>query len=172
MEIARAIIGTGRPLGYAMSSCLYLMLTNLADARDSPADHIVLETLRLAPPAWLIVRPINHIDSGPDGIRRRDLGRVRQVAISPLLLQRDPERWPDPLTWQPNRWEGLGRNDPGLFAFGAGAERCFGRGLTYRVLRALVTRMQARLDDIRIARESAAKAGPLYAAADFTTASR
>lgn len=49
-------------------------------------------------------------------------------------LHRDPDAYPDPLTWSPKRWLDYGCNDIAtakkwFFAFGAGSRRCIGQHL-------------------------------------------
>ena len=107
--------------------------TQLADdlAFDRPrtsgeyalATAVVLETLRLYPPTWLIVRTSS---------RRVALGGYRfeprhNFLVSPYVLQRDPMEWPSADEFLPERW--LERPRPqGIFTpFGLGRHSCPGR---------------------------------------------
>lgn len=173
MEFARAVIGTGRPLGYALSSALYFMLENRAAAAGAPVAQMVRESLRLAPPAWLIVRAV--ADAGaapPELLLHHDLRRVRSVAVCTYLTHRDPAVWSDGERWDPQRWDGRKPNETGFVPFGAGEERCFGRKLSYDLLGVLVSVLRDRLDDVDLVRARSWRPGPLYGAARFTTERR
>ncbi|MEO6835330.1 MAG: cytochrome P450, partial [Candidatus Tumulicola sp.] len=85
-------------------------------------DRVVRESLRLYPPAWVI---------GRESLREVTLvgGTVvpaaTTVLISPLLLHRRAQSFPDPERFDPDRWLA----EPAPFAylpFGAGARRCIG----------------------------------------------
>lgn len=172
MELVRAVIGTGRPLGHALASAVYLMLHHRDRARAATVEHLVRESLRLAPPAWLVVREIAEADAAPESLGGDALRGVRSIAVCVYLAQRDPAVWSEPDVWDPSRWDGRTRNTLGFLPFGAGEERCFGRGLSYDLLVQVVGALRERLDQLTITRESALRPGPLFGLADFDTALR
>lgn len=98
--------------------------------------RVVLETMRLYPPAWAIGREtVEAIDFG--GVR---LPKGEQVWSAPWVMHRDPRFWPDPTRFDPDRWA---KNAGGLrgsesemqkrlprcvyFPFGAGPRLCIGQ---------------------------------------------
>ncbi len=98
-------------------------------AADVPAlrytEAVVLESMRLYPPAWAIGREaLQDGDLGGMPIRRGD-----QVVMSQWVMHRDPRFFPDPETFRPERWEGgLQKRLPrfAYFPFGGGPRVCIG----------------------------------------------
>jgi cytochrome P450 len=100
---------------------------------------VVDETLRLYPPAWVITRRA----LADDEISGVVVPAGTLVVLSPWLLHRRAEDWPDPDRFDPRRFlqagldggkgpdarEGLGRSAPraGYLPFGAGPRLCIGR---------------------------------------------
>ena len=93
------------------------------DLNDLPLlDHVVKESLRLFPPA-----PLNHRITARDA----ELGEYRIPAGTEVLssiyhTHRIAELYPEPLRFQPERWQNL---DPGPYAynpFSAGPRMCIG----------------------------------------------
>ncbi|MEM9069297.1 MAG: cytochrome P450 [Myxococcota bacterium] len=89
------------------------------------------ETLRLHPPAWTTGRLA--LDDHQLGPRRVEAGSL--LLISPWVLQRRPELWPNPEGFDPDRWEAL--SAPGalhpfaFFPFGGGPRKCVGEAFAY-----------------------------------------
>jgi cytochrome P450 len=119
------------------------------------ADHDLLpvaravfdETLRLYPPAWVITRstPVDTV------LGNRAIPAGSMVIVCPWLIHRDPQRWPLPDAFLPQRFE---RDRPGAVArrattkgeylpFGTGPRLCIGRDFAL-VEAALVLAMTAR----------------------------
>jgi cytochrome P450 len=100
-----------------------------ADAPQLPWTRaVVAEALRLYPPAWTIER---------DAVRGNDAAGVpiparSTVAISPYLIQRHPEFWPNPAAFEPGRFLPGGHGDPATrhryayIPFGGGRRACIG----------------------------------------------
>jgi enediyne biosynthesis protein E7 len=87
--------------------------------------RVVLETLRLLPPAWSTSREAMR-DDVLDGRRI-----PRRSLVQPLfyLTQRHPEFWEDPDRFDPDRFtpeRSLGRPPEAFTPFGLGARRCIG----------------------------------------------
>lgn len=105
----------------------------VADLEALPyTDAVVLEAIRLRPPAWAI---------GRTALERFELGGYEVAAgsvlvVSPYLLHRD-ERWfPDAATFRPERWLDEGPPRGAFIPFGAGPRQCIGEAFA---------RMEARL---------------------------
>ncbi len=89
------------------------------------AGRVVLEALRLYPPAYSI---------GREALRDCEIGgrRVRAgtiVLMSQWVVHRDPRFFADPDAFNPDRWaDGLAQRLPrfAFFPFGGGARRCIG----------------------------------------------
>lgn len=88
---------------------------------------VVDESLRLYPPAWIITR--RAVDS--DTIDGVDVPRGTLILVSPWLLHRDAQTWPNPERFDPDRFlaehPGTGDRRPGYLPFGAGQRLCIGR---------------------------------------------
>jgi cytochrome P450 len=83
---------------------------------------VVDEALRLYPPAWAISRR-SHRDDVVDG---RPVPAGTLAIISPWLVHRRPDLWPDPESFRPERFvDGTART--GYLPFGQGPRLCIGR---------------------------------------------
>ena len=93
-------------------------------------DQIVTETLRLYPSFWLLGRMVfEPIELGgyriPPGV---------SLTVSPLITQRDPRWFDDPLAFRPERWTPEFRSGLPRFAyfpFGGGEHQCIGEGFAW-----------------------------------------
>ncbi len=96
---------------------------------DLPAlvqtEFALLETLRLYPPAWALGRQaLAEVEVG--GFR---FPRGAEFIMSPWVVHRDPTQFPDPETFDPQRWrDDLQRRLPrfAYFPFGGGPRVCIG----------------------------------------------
>ena len=89
------------------------------------AGSVLAETLRLAPPVWVAPRrALTDVEVG--GV---DVPAGAHVLVSQYVTHRDPERFPDPHAFRPERWDdGFERTLPrgAYFPFGAGTRKCLG----------------------------------------------
>jgi cytochrome P450 len=99
-----------------------------ATADDWPklrfAEHVVQESMRLYPPAFILGREaIEDVTIGD-----HHLPRGMTVLMSPWVVHRDPRFWPDPETFNPDRWAAgdLDRPRFAYFPFGGGPRLCIG----------------------------------------------
>lgn len=137
--------------------------------RDATADDfdalpwtqaVISETMRLYPPAWTIER---------DAVVADDIAGVQvsvgdTVAISPYLLHRNPEFWPNPEGFDPRRFlpDAPGRPRYAFLPFGGGRRICVGAGLAQlEATLALATLAQSAWLDLE-------PAAPVRARADVT----
>jgi enediyne biosynthesis protein E7 len=104
---------------------------------------ILDETLRLYPSAFMLTR---------QSVGEQELGgyRVRAGAvafISTWVMHRNPALWPDPLRFDPERFE-PGKPAPDRFAyipFGAGPRLCIGKQLALMEAQLIVAGIARRL---------------------------
>jgi cytochrome P450 len=97
-------------------------LSRLRFGRD-----VFREALRLYPPVPMMVRSAGKNEC----FRNRDISRGSQVVISPWYLQRNPDLWPSPDTFDPQRFSSdAGRKclRQAYIPFSAGARVCPGAG--------------------------------------------
>jgi cytochrome P450 len=87
------------------------------------------EILRLYPAGWLGSR-VTSRDTSVSGV---DLPAGTMVLYSPYLTHRDPDLWPDPARFRPERFEGY-RPAWGFIPFSAGARTCLGAHLARLML--------------------------------------
>jgi cytochrome P450 len=89
-------------------------------------ERVVLESLRLYPPVWGVTRI---------ALRDCEIGEYHvpagaSVAICQYAMHRDPRYFDDPLTFDPDRWDGdLAKRLPryAYCPFGGGARLCIGK---------------------------------------------
>jgi cytochrome P450 len=89
-------------------------------------ERVVLETLRLYPPPWLVPRQTIR----PVQLGQYALPSGAHVLFSPFAIQRDSRNYPDPLIFDPDRWlpDRVGQSRRAYFPFGAGPHNCIGQG--------------------------------------------
>jgi cytochrome P450 len=86
---------------------------------------VVLETLRLYPPAWILTRRTTAATT----LGGVELPAGASVYFAPYALQRDPAAYPDPDAFDPDRWasDGTGLPQrPSFVPFGGGRRQCIG----------------------------------------------
>jgi cytochrome P450 len=84
---------------------------------------VVDEALRLFPPAWALSRRAHRNDV----IGGRAVPAGTLVIVSPWLLHRRSDSWPDPLAFRPERFLGAGGGRSAYLPFGQGPRLCIGR---------------------------------------------
>jgi len=81
------------------------------------------EALRLYPPAWLITRKAREADV----LAGREIPAGSLIIMSPWLLHRHAEVWPDPDRFDPARFLDGSAERSAFIPFGAGPRLCIGR---------------------------------------------
>jgi cytochrome P450 len=90
--------------------------------------QVLEESMRLHPPAWVLVRQALE-DDVLDGIRIPANPRLI-IAISPWVIHRQPSLWPEPERFDPERFSperSAGRPRLAYLPFGAGQRHCIGQ---------------------------------------------
>jgi cytochrome P450 len=136
--------------------------TTLADLPARPLlRQVVRETLRLYPPAWVFDRsPRADLEVGG-----YTLPKGATVLFSPWVAHRDPDRWPDPAAFAPERFAGAEPPRGAYLPFGDGPRRCVGNRFAETeialVLATMLPRVRlSRVDDRPVRPESDATLRP------------
>ncbi len=96
-----------------------------AKTTDFPyTERFIMEVLRLHQPNWIMMRRTR--EAVDLGVATIDSGC--ELIYSAATLHRDPELYPDPLTFDPDRWIGWTeeRQRCTFIPFGAGKRKCIG----------------------------------------------
>lgn len=91
--------------------------------------QVLEETLRLYPPVWLFTRR----SCEDDELEAFDVPSDTDIYLSPFILHRTAEYWPDPERFDPDRFaEGrLAKNERPYFPFSLGPRRCLGEYFSF-----------------------------------------
>jgi cytochrome P450 len=121
----------------------------LADLPRLPyTEMVVKETLRLYPPAWMILREaIEDVTLGGYRINKRDI-----LMIAPYAVQRDPRFYDDPDCFRPERFapdesqRPLEKRLPKFtyFPFGGGPRICLGNGFAMLEMQLVIATIAQR----------------------------
>lgn len=115
------LFATAGSVGFLLGWSVYLLGTRHDHPGEPPPApaNVVREALRLWPIAWLLARrPARQHELAGTPVGPKD-----EVAICPYAVHRNPEHWPEPDTFRPERWDGP--HDPQAFLpFGWGPHRC------------------------------------------------
>nr|WP_275312027.1 cytochrome P450 [Streptomyces yunnanensis] len=103
--------------------------------RGNPATHadvprlelterIITKTLRLYPSAWFLTRTVTH----DTHLGRHPLPAGTSIVYSPYLIHHRPDLYPDPKTFDPDRWDPEHPQPPrnAFIPFATGARKCIG----------------------------------------------
>jgi cytochrome P450 len=100
---------------------------------------VVDEALRLFPPAWALSRRSHRADV----IGGRAVPAGTMVIVSPWLLHRRGDSWPDPLAFRPERFLDAGAGRSGYLPFGQGPRLCIGREFALGEMVVVLSRLLA-----------------------------
>ena len=87
--------------------------------------QVILEAMRLYPPVWVLTRRCLHADR----LVGYDAPAGTDVFMSPYIVQRDPQHWPKPEAFRPERFDSGADSAAHRFAyipFSAGPRHCVG----------------------------------------------
>jgi cytochrome P450 len=107
--------------------------------------RVLTETLRMYPATWLLSRrPIADVEIGDHRIPAGS-----HVLFSPYGLHRDPELYPEPDRFHPDRWLGEHSNPKGgsrasFIPFGAGIRGCIGEPFAWTEMMIFLSTLAAR----------------------------
>ncbi|MGP4969144.1 cytochrome P450 [Glutamicibacter ardleyensis] len=166
-RIVRTIDGGSRSIGSLVSSAIYYAKKYPKIAQCATPEQIVLETLRCAPPAWTVVRPVLDRNAAPPSLAAYVTEELEEVVISTLLIHHDEKYWQHPDSWLPSRWHQTSPSVSGFMPFGKGTERCFGQSYIFNLAVPLVGRVLPLLDSFCVTEEKAMPDGPLYSVASY-----
>lgn len=102
-------------------------LLNLNAVRDAlPFTHnVIREVMRLYPAGYVFGRTVvTNTQLGGESLKKGSL-----VMISPYVIHRNPQVFPEPDAFNPDRWEGLEVSRTQYLPFSAGARTCIGEYL-------------------------------------------
>jgi cytochrome P450 len=105
-------------------------------------DRVISETLRLLPPNAFMVRTTTR----PVVLGDVELPAKCEIVLCPFVSHRDPEYFPQPDRFTPDRWRGSPPSPFVYFPFGAGGHSCIGRTLALSVIRAAASCILAQYD--------------------------
>jgi len=94
-------------------------------------DSIIHESMRLLPPNALMVR----LTTRPVRLGNVTLPDCCELLLCPFLAHRDPDRFPQPDQFLPERWHTLKPSPFEYFPFGAGSHSCVGRHVALYLLK-------------------------------------
>jgi unspecific monooxygenase len=106
------------------------------------ATAVVLETLRLHPPTWLLHRTL---------LRDADLGgyvapRAHNLLICPYVMHRDATYFEEPERFSIERWSGFRGTSSSYFPFGRGPHGCPGNEVALVMLVAILLTVLAECE--------------------------
>ena len=110
---------------------------------------VLKEAMRLHSSVGLLLE--RHVPAGGATICGKYIPGGTIVGINPWVLQHDPTVYPDPQTFNPERWleataEHLAAMDRSFFAFGAGSRVCIGKNISYIELRKIIPELVREFD--------------------------
>ena len=115
------------------------VLAAIGDAPPTAADYprldlvarVFAESMRLYPPAWITSRTANDDYTTRSGVF---IPKGSALVVSPIVVQRDPRFFPDPLRFDPERFTPqakAARPKFAYFPFGGGSRQCIGEGFAW-----------------------------------------
>ena len=110
-----------------LDSVLDGRLPGAADLPRLPYTRAVFaESMRLYPPAWIVARRL----LSPREVLGHRLPTGSMLLFCPWVVHRDPQWWPEPEEFRPQRWLAKDSERPryAYFPFGGGPRQCIGNG--------------------------------------------
>jgi cytochrome P450 len=113
-------------------------------------ERVLRETLRLYPPIWLVERRALEADT----LAGAPVPAGAPVAVCQYVLHRDPDVWPEPERFDPDRFAPAAeaaRPRGAYLPFGAGARTCIGEGFALMQAKLVVARVLQRMRPVPLA---------------------
>lgn len=115
------------------------------DLADCPVlDRVFSESIRLLPPLWLVDRK----NTEPVELGGHAIPAHTNIITSPYVTHRDPELWPDPMRFDPDRFlpqNSVGRPKYAYFPYGGGRMKCIGILLAQLEMKSIARHALTRL---------------------------
>lgn len=105
------------------------------DAQVSLIRNVILETMRLYPPAWVVDR----ISLSDDQVLDYTLPKGTVWILYIRGMHRHPAYWPDAEKFDPDRWIGHDVHREGYMPFGAGPRLCIGEHFAMMEMQMILT---------------------------------
>lgn len=109
------------------------------------------EAMRLHPPVGLLLE--RHVPAGGVTLCGKHIPGGTIVGVSPWVTQHDPEVFPDPESFQPERWLETDKNkdqlaamEKSFFSFGAGSRVCIGKNISLIEMRKIIPQLLRDFD--------------------------
>jgi cytochrome P450 len=100
--------------------------------------QVVQEALRLYPPVWISGKRALKTDF----LQGYEIKKNDNIIFSPMLVHRQPEFWPAPEQFIPERFDGTEKIHPFAYIpFGGGAKACIGSHLALMILQLAVAKI-------------------------------
>jgi cytochrome P450 len=101
------------------------------DHEQKLLDGMINETLRLLTPNALMTR----LTTDSTTLNSFPIPASCEILLSPFLAHREPERFPQPNEFLPERWQGPKPSPFVYFPFGGGAHYCAGRSMATQMMK-------------------------------------
>lgn len=112
------------------------------DHEQDLLDGVINETLRLLTPNAVMTR----LTTRSTRLNSFPIPESCEILLSPFLAHREPERFPRPNEFMPERWQGLKLSPFVYFPFGGGAHYCAGRSLATHMMKTSLAFMLRHFD--------------------------
>jgi cytochrome P450 len=110
--------------------------------RFTYVEQVVRESMRLYPPVWGVLREARR----DTDIAATPVARGTIVIVPQWVIHRDPRWFPDPETFNPERWAAPAQRPRGsYFPFGAGQRQCVGGGFALSAAVLMLATMVTRV---------------------------
>jgi cytochrome P450 len=119
-------------------------------ARGALLDRVIAECLRLLPPNAMMAR----VTTRSTRLAGALLPAGTEIALCPLVVHRDPARFPDPDRFLAERWETARPSPYEYLPFGAGGHVCAGRGLAVALIASVLAELLPRHDLVLAAEQA------------------
>jgi len=136
-------MSSNEPIAVSLTWIL-LILSQLPDLRwelraeGGPSlQWVINEVLRLLTPNAMMVR-VTTERAKLDGV---ELPECCELVLCPFLAHRDPDRFPQPERFLPQRWRNFKPSPFEYFPFGAGGHACVGQRLAMYLLKTVLSRL-------------------------------